>query len=129
MSQIIRSKPASALPTWIDPEWKPRSDLELKFAQLWVKLFPEIDLHAEHQFDENRKFRFDFAHILSKTAIEVQGGIWIKGGHSTPKGIQRDYEKLNLAQSLGWRVFLLTAETCEYEAELSAIANVMRENG
>lgn len=55
-----------------------------------------------------RKFRFDFA--CHNLLIEVQGGIWVRGGHSTGTGISRDCEKLNLAVLEGWRVFHVTPQ-------------------
>lgn len=53
-----------------------------------------------------RKFRWDFADPVNKVAIEFQGAIWVaNSGHSGGRGIQRDHEKLNLAQFHGWTVF------------------------
>lgn len=39
----------------------------------------------------------------TQISIEVNGGTFTKGAHSTGKGIARDYEKNNLAQLAGWR--------------------------
>lgn len=55
-----------------------------------------------------RKFRFDFAWTDRKLLVEIQGGTWGKGGHSTGSGIDRDTEKLNLATIHGWRVMQFT---------------------
>jgi very-short-patch-repair endonuclease len=110
----------------IDPNWEPASDLEAQFAMFWVASYPELDLYTEHQFSK-RKFRFDFCCPVSKVAIEIQGGTWIEGGHSTGKGINKDYEKLNLAQMLGWQVFQLTADTCLDNETLRCIAKVIRD--
>lgn len=51
-----------------------------------------------------RKFRFDFAFRAAKLLIEVQGGTFSGGAHGRGVGINRDYEKSNLAQLNGWRV-------------------------
>lgn len=40
--------------------------------------------------------------------IDVQGGVWIKGGHTTGIGITRDCEKYSLAAVAGYRVILCT---------------------
>jgi very-short-patch-repair endonuclease len=56
----------------------------------------------------DRKFRFDFT--CGIVAIEIEGGTWIRGGHSTGVGIQRDCEKGNLATLEGWKVFRLTSD-------------------
>jgi hypothetical protein len=46
--------------------------------------------------------------LQSKTAIELEGGIWIQGRHTRARGFQNDAEKYNTAQLLGWTVFRLT---------------------
>ncbi len=85
------------------------SYLELQFGNLWVELYPDIDLYSEYQFDPKRRYRFDFAHLDAKVAIEVQGGIYQPNlGHSSIAGIKRDCEKFSLAASQGWLVFPLT---------------------
>ena len=63
-----------------------------------------------------RKFAFDFAWPLpgwDSLLVEVQGGIWKPGGHSTGKGITRDCEKINLATLSGWRCLHVTKEHIE----------------
>ena len=57
----------------------------------------------EYQAIKGRKFRFDFAWIERKLLVEINGGTYTVGAHSTGKGIARDYEKNNLAQLAGWR--------------------------
>lgn len=88
----------------------PISELEARFEILWESLYPTIDLVAEYKGIPNRRFRFDYAHPESKVAIELNGGTWAKMGHSSGTGIKRDYEKLNLATAIGWRVFQLSSD-------------------
>jgi very-short-patch-repair endonuclease len=57
-----------------------------------------------------RKFRFDFSWAKFGLLVEVQGGTWGKGAHSTGQGINRDTEKLNLATIEGWRVMQFTGD-------------------
>jgi hypothetical protein len=84
------------------------SHLERQFADLWLSTYPAIDLHSEYRFSPPRRYRWDFCHLESKVAIEIQGGVWMaKSGHSGGTGLVKDYEKLCLAASQGWRVFLL----------------------
>jgi hypothetical protein len=72
--------------------------LELKVAK-WP---PPV---REYRFCEGRKWRFDFSWVDILLAVEVQGGTqWGKSDHSKGAGIERDYEKLNTAQLLGWTV-------------------------
>lgn len=77
-----------------------------------------LDVWPEFYFSTERLYRLDYAiPILSnntdlKIGIEVQGGIWAKGnsGHSSGKGIKRDMDKSNLAQSLGWFIIKVTPQ-------------------
>ena len=101
------------------------SSLELEFDALWEHLYPDIDLDTSLKLISERKFRFDYVHHPSKIAIEVNGGIWTMSGHSSGRGLLRDYEKLNLAQSLGYYVFLLSSEMIN-EQWLNLIAETMR---
>ena|ERR1017187_8555931 len=65
------------------------------------KLPPPV---TEYPFHPERKFRFDFAWIEQRLALEVEGGIWIGGGHSRGSGVSKDIEKYNEAVRLGWKV-------------------------
>ena len=51
-----------------------------------------------------RKFRFDFAFVPQKIAVEIEGGIWTAGRHSRGRGMEKDMCKYNLAAKLGWRI-------------------------
>lgn len=76
----------------------------------FVKLWRDLDgpaLVAEHRFDATRKWRLDFAHLVTKTAIEINGGVWSGGRHVRGAGYLRDREKVNAATLAGWRVFEL----------------------
>ena len=57
-----------------------------------------------------RRFRFDFAWPEFQLLLEVQGGTWGKGAHSSGVGIARDCEKANLAVIEGWNTFHVTSE-------------------
>ncbi len=63
----------------------------------------------EYKFLEDRKFRFDFAWEHMRVAVEIQGGVFIRGGHSTGVGITKDCEKSALANINGWTVFHFTS--------------------
>lgn len=87
------------------------SELETRFFQKWIKLHPFIELCDQYKFSNIRKFRADFAHIESKTLIEIQGGIWsnAKSGHNSGTGLERDFDKICQAQMEGWSIFLLSS--------------------
>ena len=95
------------------------SHLEEAFANQWLVCFPGLPFHREftlpvwdtwalYQKQEglrSRKpaaFRADFAWPDAQVAVEVNGGIWRPGGHSTGQGISRDITKTMLAQLSGW---------------------------
>jgi very-short-patch-repair endonuclease len=77
-----------------------------KFELLWMVLRGP-KLTPEFKFDDKRKFRFDFYCESNglKVAIELEGGVFIRGRHLRPGGFLRDMEKYNLAASKGILVF------------------------
>ena len=69
-------------------------------------LFPT----AEHQFFPTRKWRFDFAFLKEKLALECDGALFSNGRHSRGSGIIKEHEKFNTAAKLGWRVLRCTPQ-------------------
>jgi very-short-patch-repair endonuclease len=63
----------------------------------------------EYTFAKPRRWRFDFAWVDEKIAVECEGGIWSRGRHVRPTGFINDCDKYNTATLLGWRVFRFTA--------------------
>ena len=96
------------------------SALEVLFAAYWLERFPDIPFEREHTFLKDRKYRFDFAFLESKVAVEMQGKIWKKGRHNTGTGLLDGYEKYNLAVYNGWVVFQLAQEMLK-ESDLMSI--------
>lgn len=43
--------------------------------------------------------------------FEVNGGTWVKSGHSSGAGIERDYEKLALLHLNGWKCFFVSGRS------------------
>lgn len=83
------------------------SILEIRFTGVWQSIGGPV-LVIEHPFDGSRR-RFDFAHLTTNTAIEIEGGVYGGKGHSSAKGYTKDCEKYNAAILAGWRVFRLTS--------------------
>lgn len=102
------------------------SSLESQFINTWT-FYYDIPLTQEYRFHKTRKYRFDFAHVPTKVAIEINGGRWQKSGHSSGKGLLRDYEKNNLAILEGWVVFQICDEMINQD-HLSSIANFIQKN-
>jgi len=67
------------------------------------------DYVEELQFHNERLFRFDWAIPDLKIAIEYEGLMSKKSGHTTVKGYSKDTEKYNLAAIDGWIVLRYTA--------------------
>jgi hypothetical protein len=70
--------------------------------------------YYEYEFCPERKWRFDiswpFTELLNGgkisgyVALEVQGGIWRGGRHTNGAALLKEWEKLNTAAALGWRI-------------------------
>ena len=59
----------------------------------------------EHRFDTERKWRFDFAWIDQKIAVEIEGISWSSTRHQRLSGFLKDCEKYERALQLGWIVY------------------------
>ena len=85
---------------------KPPSRLEKRFEMLWrAQGGPELE--KEFRFHPVRKWRADFAHLPSRTLIEIEGGIYVNGRHNRGAGFAADLEKYLEASLAGWRVVRL----------------------
>ena len=81
--------------------------LEREFSEIdaWEKDFQERYAKSKR----SKRYRLDFAHPDSRTGIEIQGGVYMRGRHVTGSGYERDCRKYNLAYTSGWTIFLLTS--------------------
>ena len=92
----------------------PSSRLEDRFLWLW-KQVGGPDLEREFRFYPERRWRADFAHIETRTLIEIEGGIWVNGRHNRAAGFNADLEKYLAAGLDGWRVFRLGPDQIRLE--------------
>lgn len=88
----------------------------------------------EHQFAKAalmRKWALDYAWPEWLAALEVEGGIWRKGGgaHSHPSGIIRDIEKYNAATLLGWRIYRVIPGRLNEPAVVTHVERLLRLGG
>lgn len=90
--------------------------------ELGLVVVPELQFHHE------RKWRFDYAIPDHKIAIEVEGGIWMKGGgaHSRPKNILRDMTKYNEATALGWKLIRVTPQQLNKRYTINQIRKLLK---
>lgn len=71
---------------------------------------------AEYKFCSTRRWRFDYAWVEQKIAVEQDGAIWTQGRHSRGSGVIKEMEKFNAAILLGWRVLHYTPQQMTSEA-------------
>lgn len=95
---------------------------ELAFQLRGYNLFPE----REHRFHPTRRWRFDFAFVDLKIAIEVEGGLFIQGRHSRGAGMEADLEKYGEAQKLGWLVYRCSPRMVKSGAAIETIRDLVR---
>jgi very-short-patch-repair endonuclease len=101
--------------TWLTGQMA-GSKLESRFLLLWrVAQGPPLD--REVKFHASRRWRADFAHMESRTLIEIEGGIFIPGGgrHSRGAGYAKDAEKYLEAVLAGWTVIRLTEKQLDLD--------------
>lgn len=85
------------------------------------KLNPE----PEYRFHPDRKWRFDFAFIEQKLAVEIEGGAWSNGRHTRGAGFIGDMEKYNEAVVLGWKILRFTPEAVKSGRAIEIVKMVL----
>ena len=75
-----------------------------------------------------RDWRFDFAFLDEKIAVEIEGGSWVGGAHTRGKHFQSDCDKYNRAQKLGWKVLRFTGAHVKNGSALSFVESVLNRN-
>jgi len=67
---------------------------------------------AEHRFHPTRRWRFDWAFVDERIAIEIEGGVFLADGgrHSRGAGFRNDTEKYAEAAIAGWRIIRVLPE-------------------
>ena len=68
----------------------------------------------EFRFATPRRWRFDIAWgdglYIDRVAVEIEGGVFVRGRHSRGAGMVKDMEKYNRAAVLGWRLLRYTPD-------------------
>lgn len=83
----------------------------------------------EYVFALPRKWRFDFANVDKKVAVEIEGGIWNNGAHTRGAHFESDAEKYNMAAILGWRVLRFSTGMVESGVALRDTVAVLKAVG
>lgn len=92
-------------------------------------LLCKVALHTEcvreYRFHPTRRWRFDYALPSYRIALEVEGGVWTGGRHTSPKGFLGDIEKYNTATLMGWRVFRVTPKNLYTRATIDLLRQAL----
>lgn len=109
-------------------DWKPpKPAASILLSAHLCEVSHGFNVVAEYPFHRTRKWRFDFAIPPLKIAAELDGGIWIKGRHTTGKGYQADLDKMNHAAALGWLVFRFSTADVLQGRDLDILKMWLRE--
>lgn len=79
----------------------------------------------EFKFHPTRKWRFDLAHPGHWIAVEVEGGVWRGGRHTSGVGFTADCEKYAEALIAGWAVLRVTTDQVKNGKALEWIERAM----
>lgn len=79
----------------------------------------------EYRFAPDRRWRFDFAHPGSRLSVEIEGGTWSGGRHTTGTGFAADCEKYNAATVMGWRVLRFTPDQVASGEAINTVRGMM----
>lgn len=91
--------------TSVAPQRAQRKESELeRILALAMRLHGLPEPEREYRFHPVRQYRLDFAWPAAMLAVEIEGGIYRGGGHSTVAGLKRDIDKGNLLTMGGWRL-------------------------
>jgi hypothetical protein len=71
----------------------------------WINVLSLPKPVLEHQFAAPvRRWQFDMCWPDRKLAVEIEGGLFIRGRHSRGATYEKDAEKYNTAALMGWTV-------------------------
>lgn len=83
-----------------------------------------IPYEREFVFARPRRWRADFL-VGDNILVEIDGGTWIGGRHTTGTGFEADCEKLNAATLNGYRVLRFTPGMVERGDALPVIRRAL----
>ncbi len=96
----VKAKPAGNKPAGSKGEIALAGQLDLR----------GISYERELMLIPGRRFRFDFLLAEFALVVEVEGGTWSGGRHTTGAGFRSDCFKYNAALELGYRVLRFTTD-------------------
>lgn len=84
--------------------------------------------NVEHEFHNERRWRFDLCWPDRKLALEVDGGVYTRGRHTRGNGYEEDCRKVNEAQLLGWLVLRVSTGMVASGEALTLLVNAFRDD-
>jgi len=84
-----------------------------------------VEFEREQTLIPKRRFRFDFLITGSDLVIEVEGGTWSGGRHTSGVGFRSDCYKYNLALELGYRVLRYTTDMVTKGEAIAQILDIL----
>lgn len=94
------------------------SPIERVFYEAWCKAHPEIELKRQYPI---LRYRLDFAHEATRTAIELDG----HGFHSGKQDRNKDYARQHAIEDAGWTFIRFTGSQVFHDVE-GCIGRVFR---
>jgi len=94
----------------VKPIETPRDRRAYDPVVLWCRASRVPEPNLEYRFHEIRKWRFDYAFLSEKLALEIEGGSFLVGRHTRGAGFREDLVKYAEAALLGWTVLRATPE-------------------
>ncbi len=105
-----------------------KSDLEAAL-NLHIRVNGLPEPVRELRFAAPRRWSFDFAWPDARLALEVEGGVYANGRHTTGAGFTADCEKYNEALLRGWRVLRVTGQQVHNGAALDWLRRALTAQG
>lgn len=127
VAESLVGQPLAAPPP--APEKPKRGRILTNDGQMFLRLCTAHDLPEpipELRFKPERKWRFDWAWLAPMVALEIQGGIWTKGRHTQGAALLREWEKLNEAAIMGWRILYCEPADVESGAVFEVLKRALR---
>ncbi len=142
-SQSITRKQLGLLPSeWpefepLEPAAKKASPEDLFAAQCRQYRLPAVEPQYRFAKAIGRQWRFDFAFVDYKLAVEIEGlvvmrlagELVVRGRHASIKGIKDDMEKYNTAALLGWTVLRFEQQAVKPERAIHMTQRVLAARG
>ena len=110
------------------PAYANQKELEETFLSQIAQLgLPEPE--TQYRFHPTRLWRFDGAYPDCKLAFEVEGGVWINGGHNRGSGYIKNCEKYNEAARLGWTLLRFPSPWIASGEAVNYLESVLKQMG